>query len=740
MTPKPLRFYLYQDIAGVPTYYVVDGTGNVVTTINKDIAEVEYSPEQWKELEDGYTRSMSMHGIMTRLTNEYTFFGDGAKILNWHVFTKGYDAALKLLVEELQQDSSGFYYTEFANSDIDFGEPQIDHTGTEITLTEKGLGQDLMQNLNTPFNITIDGGDQVYFAGTKVKGKYGYRYSGIRSQSIIDNVVGPGLGDGEYFNLLLVATTTEGFKPVVVQKNQEIFRMGLDSSPVFYGDEAYSKYALMNADNDNIDVLFTHPACIIRWKYEDLGIGSTPISAQFSYYLIIAAENEPFARSAIHVGSVVSAASGVYQYESVGAYTGSFTLAPGERVYICGVITQTTTVSGAFFTNMEDPEIVNPVFETTSLTKPTFVNGLSQRLMWEKTMVALADGKYGSTPADSPILSDPTLVLNDNSPYYTYYTTALHLRGQGAAQFKIQPGELIKDLQSRYPGAVIMKSNLASFDHISKAYDDSVTIADIGVLSDWKITPLNMMGTTLVFGNDFNTTDLLNGADDYNTKSTFVTSARFEQDKEMDFTSKYITSVKSIEKERVEEYGKDTTTSTISDKVFVFSAYPYAGPGGMFLNYPAQTGGVVTGVFFPDWAYNVDLSPRRNALRLSPLINSYTYPSTTPIKFRRSERNSALISNFATTGSVAENSDIVPDSNAVFLPFILKGKSVKPLNLNQMMKDNPYGAVAGTLQKADGTIVPFRAYIKEVKVRPVAKNEFQWDLLLAPSTDILKII
>jgi len=175
-TPYDYRgYFLLDDV----TFVYIDGAGVIQTTtdINLGLANpLRAMPTNWEEIEIEWARSESLHGIFIQTSGTYTFVQDAAKILRSFIITQGYTATLKFRVDVC--DKSTYTYDTYIISDISFELPEISAPDYNVkaVMFENGLGQDIKTNLDTPYEISFDGGIQVYFAGTRVIGAYNYRY------------------------------------------------------------------------------------------------------------------------------------------------------------------------------------------------------------------------------------------------------------------------------------------------------------------------------------------------------------------------------------------------------------------------------------------------------------------------------------------------------------------------------------------------------------------------------------
>ena len=82
--------------------------------------------------------------------------------------------------------------------------------------------------------------------------------------------------------------------------------------------------------------------------------------------------------------------------------------------------------------------------------------------------------------------------------------------------------------------------------------------------------PLNKIATNLLFSYKYNDNDILNGEFDFNTASSFKSELITPNVSKLDFSSKCVSSIYSIEKIRVAEFGKDTTGDKINEDLYLF--------------------------------------------------------------------------------------------------------------------------------------------------------------------------
>lgn len=732
----------------------VDNTGNVVITSDPLIGEanpLRDMPSNWEEIELGYIRSESLDGIFSKTTGEYEFVGDGAKILRHFIFTQGYTANL---IFEVYIRNNNWTYDLWEKSDLSFEKPPIQSPTLSVNalMFEKGLAQRIKNSLNTPYEVDATGSTRVYFLGTRVRGKYNYRFGEAFVRQPWPLVFG--IGVGKYTNSFLVSVNDEGFKPVaIVQASDKGPRYIGDYTPIsgLISDEGY---IFKNTDTQPFAVSYQIENLIPSWRYVAAsGVGSVVAKLELFLLRQLPSGSVSFTILATNPVRTLTSSTTFTTEASISLpLTPLFTdLQPDEMLFLAfgvEVDPSSTPPHGAFDIRAENFADAKFSLQTEFNTKPTFINGVRQPVMFGKIINAVANGEFGVDPYESNFLNTPSAQYVDNFPYHTLFTNGLEIKGVTNTRYKVELGDMISHFKALYPVGIGVVNDKVKLEHLSYFYNDSVTIGDLGEGADAKITLRSDMGTLLKFGWDFDEdVDVLNGNDDYNTILNFKSNGKFQSEKTLEFISPYVASMYQIEKSRVQDAGKDQTGTKVNDQLFVFSIYrdlvPFIPTPEYIPLYTELWGGVVSGVNFPEWAYNVDLSPRRNFERLRGLINSYCNPSAQPLEFQTAERNDALVSKFRDGFSpptyfseITEKADFTPSTSEIFwLPFDYEGEHIIPYDLRQLMAVNPYGAFTLTINGK-----PARIFIDEIKVRPGKRNTFSVKGRFTPSTDLTKFI
>jgi len=754
-TPNKYNFYIYEVVGGIAYYFRIV-SGAVVTTVAKDGSELEYAPAEWDDTDLSWNRSESLHGIISKTSNQYTLYGDGAKILRHIILTKGYDAKVKFLVDILE--NVNWTFVPFSDNDIKIIDAPISYANdsVSISLLESGMGADVIANLDTPYEIPLTGSDviTVEHEGTTVKARYNFRYGDSEiKQYRLNSGVG-GVYAGEYVSLLLVPTSSEGLLPIAAASTSNPLNMGRTINTVFYYNVDLSS---PQYDNEGLSVFqdFDTTKVTVQTKFEwaytpptaPYGIGT----CYFKYYIVVARYLFPLTIHNIYTSSaVVNPTSGVYIDEVINVSSYDIgTVSNEDRIYFVAAIVNDDAggVGGLDFTiKVKDKETSRVFIDIESVTAKSDIEGFRLHTLAQKTVEAFADGRYGSTPFSSPFLSSPSTWIKGTYPYRTIITNGNAVKGIASSVFKLSMKNIIDDVQAHYGCGVGITENQLTIGRISDFYDDSTLIYDLGELTDVEIKQTNDIATNIVFGNKFdNDNDTLNGSFDYNTQSTFKSANISEKETKKEYVSPISASIFNIERLRVAEAGKDTTGNKINDDLYKMEVVDTAVGGKYKLAYASFAGSTsyrINGVLSLSTSYNVAFSPKNMYLRLKGIINSNAYPSVTPITFQKSERSKTLDSQYLDittslyTAQMYENDGFTPDgTELLWLPFEITCKSIVPIDLDAALATNKYGKFKGTWRGKD-----IHFYLKQAVMKPSNRNSFEWTGLLTPSTNILDLI
>lgn len=747
-TPNKYNFYIYEVVGGVPYYFTIV-SGAVTTTTTKDGSELEYAPAEWDDTDLSWNRSESLHGIISKTSNQYTLYGDGAKILRHIVLTKGYDAKVKFLVDV--REDVNWTYVPFSDNDINLIDSNIDYSSesVSVSLLESGMAADVLANLDTPYEIPLTGSDvvTVEHEGTIVKSKFNYRYGDSSCSNATIRTI-----QNEWFCLLTVPTPSEGMRPIAAEQTASPIRMGEMGASSFYGigdptSDQYTRFILA-AYQLTSSVVVKYKSKL-RFRFIPAGIATTATNSYIQVRVITTLGQIFIDQTTLYTGSTISSTTGAWINEDIDVTATIPALNDGYFVYIVvGVYTDPLTLTAPWGWEIETVDEVDSRISLSLDFKSAASNieGFRLHKLAQKTVEAFADGRYGSTPFSSSFLSSPSTWVKGTYPYRTIITNGNAVKGITSSVFKLTLKDIIEDVQANYGCGVGITSNQLTIGRLSDFYDDSTLIYDLGELTDVEIKQTNDIATNIIFGNKFdNDNDTLNGSFDYNTQSTFKSANISEKETKKEYVSPIVASIFNIERLRVAEAGKDTTGNKVNDDLYKMEIVDTAVGGKYKLSYASFAGSTpyrINGALSLSTSYNIAFSPKNMYLRLKGIINSNAYPSVTPITFQKSERSKSLDSQYLDittslyTAQVYEDVGFNPDgTELLWLPFEIKCKSIVPIDLDAALATNKYGKFKGTW---NGVEIHF--YLKQAVMKPSNRDSFEWVGLLTPSTNILDLI
>lgn len=755
------KFWLFFLQFGDQYVYVNDsGEVQFTTDMSEWLANpLRNSLHEWPDVAIAWERSESLKGFFTAISGDYTTSGDAATIIRYIAFTYGYTAKLTLHIYKTSKVDLLPYF--WGKNDILFDKPEVSRAGTvKIRMVETGIAQDFRNNLDTPYEIEMSGADLVdtIHEGTTVSGKYEYKYA----DTVCANI---GARDYEFeaFNLATGFVNSEGLFPIAETRATDSIRMGLLGGSTFYGvtdpefSNQYNQWGL-RAGQTLKEVKITLQNCKFKWIYEKQA-GSTALNpitnCQFSLYVAVGKD-----RSTLRVienlynGAVIPSVNAFTDIidETVNVTDRSIgEVYENEGIYLLmGIYSSATGIGSVnlwgFSIRTFEPENSRITIRTDFDSKPTQVQGFRWYKMWEKLVDKFAGGKYAPVPGKSPYMSDPSTFEKGSYPYRVILTNGQILKGAVGTKTKITMKTMVEDAMSNYPVAVGPENgDTLVIDHISKFYDTSYVIADVGELTNGKIYPLADFGTIVETGHQYDRGDVVNGVFDYCTKSTHKISVILEAEKRTQFLSQINASIYNMEDLRVAQYGKNTTASESTEDVYKYSVV--GTPEGS--NYKIRYAGrspefyeVSTAAGYANTRYNVEFSPGNMLNRLKGIINSNSWPSVLPLKFQISDRNGIINSRFKNAAGTAflprvyDSQEITPNNTELYwLPFKVTGTCVLDEDFEAAMMNNPFGIVRATFRG-----VPIEIHLNRVKFVPKSRNSFDIEGVLSKNVDISKLI
>lgn len=315
-----------------------------------------------------------------------------------------------------------------------------------------------------------------------------------------------------------------------------------------------------------------------------------------------------------------------------------------------------------------------------------------------------------------------------------YATSGNGIREISGSRIKTSLNDFFKSYSSILGAGMGIDSNGVTFESLPYFFT-GLKIADLGSVKDCVFTPATeYLYSSLKVGYKDQKYDTVDGKDEFNSGQVWSLPITRTQ-KELDLTAVYRADVRGIEdiKQNLIGVNKDTIDSDKDNDVFIIklnSALTAPEPSSIYQS--------VTGVNSPERMYNLDLSPKKNLLRNSPLLASSLYfLDKAQIVFESSDKNADL-STIDLSGRVVkeyENININELSGEIFIPVIAEFTSIYDKSLQELIKSNPYGYISFTYLDNE-----YKGYILECSTDESKNSATDFKLLLTSSNKILNLI
>lgn len=272
-------------------------------------------------------------------------------------------------------------------------------------------------------------------------------------------------------------------------------------------------------------------------------------------------------------------------------------------------------------------------------------------------------------------------------------------------------------------------------------YDSSIILLTISNVPDIKRSEAAAYYYSLINnGYEKWETEFLNGLDEFNSKRQFSTGVKSISN-DLTLVSNLIAAGYRIEVTRRNRFRDTSTEDSEYDEDNIIVALNRSVSG---LNVPTMLNvaeknenfSVVNNVFSPETSYNLRLSPVRNLLRWSPVIDAgLTKYVGREIKFTSGEGNYKMSSELASdvcpgrwnNNLIAENENIIwddvdnSDSDPIWLPEIIEFQYPLTLAQWESISANP----KGVFEVSGSTNDYIKGFILELKYKPDDVSDFK---------------
>jgi hypothetical protein len=760
------RFYLRPDTTSY--YQSMSGAVSITTTA----VHLDFDPVGWKEINLQYKRSPEYSGIFRELVVPITFVKDGAAILRHVYYSQGVDGAC--ILEIYRKKATDETYELFYSGDVDFGTSADEDLNFQVNLLDKGLPALFKAYKNTPQKIPLLDADahRINFDGITLQATYPFGTlvnpltPATPWQDFHSNPVGGAAANNTpQWTWETYSIEHEGdINPGLTLSPAPTAAIRMDSSLITSAGAEWNNFHYKASKGGKVVVTLNQKFSYQNNPNTSGALTTAPIKWAFKAIHWDSATNTIAATKTLWAEAGFTPPGQGRTYLSNPA-TGTATFAnvlPDDRIYVVfqvtaqGPFTLPWQFDATFYD--QEPAFASIEIKPFSRLDASQAKAYSLFQLWQKMILSIAGSGY---TAASTLLTDASLLLTDNSPFYTHVTCGDALRNlnqdtNGNASdpaIKTTLDELHATMQAVYMAGIGAEGTTARIERQSYFFNNNVVTATLsGLVKNFRReTAREYLFSSIKAGYQKQSYDATNGRDEFNSEVFFsVPSTAIPAQK--DLQSQYRADMYGIEFTRINLSNKKTTDSASDNDSFLveanstLSAPVTNGPVGYNLaRLQNNTGNSASGLIDSSTAFNLSLSPMRSMFRNAPLLSTAVYPKTIGyVNFQTSDKNEFVVSKLSSgVGQVGENSSIPVSAlnNPLFLPIRFIFETPVPVDIPALIEGNPYGRINFNWRNpATNEVVTLGGFIEEVGINPANNATYTYKLLACPDTDVSKFL
>jgi hypothetical protein len=659
--------------------------------------EIPHAPKGWEETKVDWKRDTNLYWAnIQEFSLPFEFVLSAAQYLRKVLYTSGIDATPTLVVRKLNPKFES--YEDFYEGDLDLSEAIDSRDTFEANLMISDLSAKIKSLNSTDFDYDFNDAIDV-------------RVAGIDLIEYMNN-----LASGSHTKLTdyKLGTLIESYDTV------------LGSFIGFEQTEEERPNFGNWADPDNILIEAQRTTEVSITGTFKVKIKNSLNFGVFSYWnLYIASAGS---RQLIHSTQDIPGNSSNYNRDNPPKevtinISSNFNIVAGEKYYI--MLSFESPFQGSTGHSMF--EIVEGIFRVTvaTTTEPVVIKALRPKTLFDKIINRISP----NSTTQSNVLSSSLEVI----------TSGDAIRGIQFPNLKTSFRDFYQSMNALYNVGLDMSSGNAILEK-KDYFFRPIEIANLGDVKDFKNSPFkDALGSSYKIGYPDSSYDVENGRLEFNSTQEF-TSPAVRVNKNIDLQSIYRADQFGIEELRIKQLSESTDNATETDNkwdktIFMLSITEQPDEFGIYDLEYATAYDEVTGVVSRSSTYNLRITPKKNMLKHMAFLASsfYGINANGSIDFASSTKNADVVTvkDFV---RVAENESIyIRDylANRMFLPFEVSFKSNYPKNLQQLIKNTPYGYFSFTY-KGD----KFKGYLLECSVDIAKNTEQDFKLLLTPENDL----
>jgi len=726
-------------------------------------AHLQFSPDGWNDTMVNWGRSNKYLGLFREFSVPLNFVKDGAKILRWAMWNYGIEAVLYLSILKLDRTTFPDKYEQWYTGELDFSQYKQTKNGVDITIMEGGLSKILKAQEGTSYEVRINDDTErraLYLDGMPFENRV---ECNIFDQEIAGAAFTPG---SEFWVLGTGIISNEG-----------------TSQGVISADQAQSSDQPPNSPNS----FFTSVSKTIPVNISGSISVKNFLSGTTSIKIFIHKHTSDGVFVSEHVIVPIQNISGAGTFITV-SYSFTIPFEPGTKATLYARVEGASSLGGIVNIIGSMSYNYNVTFDSTLCECLTWMR------VFEKLTEKMTKGKYGCRSNFLSSLDDTNLITSGQAirqyksdavikTNFNDFFKACQRWGVGLGiendmliiekheyffqnDIAIELGE-VNDVEWIFAedlGFNTIKSGYTNqtYDNVNGIYEFNVTqqyttpitrnVKELDLICPYRadmtgieLTRLKLFQLDTTDNKADNETFIVNveKGTQYNYyKGTFekqintgsyfilIPTVLFQLPNGQIFTisgTNYtvINTSYLISGFTLIQVLEPVTAGTVTGEISIYDPLIYK------LNRPVYS--PLTGLLFPDEAFNIELSPKRSLLNNGAYIHSVLdFQDAGKVDFQSGEKNSNLVA-----GPISEKGDIViydlPDK--LFLPYYAKFKTKVPLNLPAIMRMTPYSKIAW-LQNG----VRFTGYLWKGGIAPADNDSQSWQILSSPENNLNNLI
>lgn len=738
---NPLFKYAFIDENG--EYYYVDSNGDVDTSVS--IQYLEDDPKDWQNTQVSFTRDGDYHGMMRKSTTPLIFHSNAAKILRSIYYTNFANGYCKVEIYKQNRDftTNNLNYALWYTCEVDFtqstdGDMELPNGDVyfNVRLLELGLSAVLEAHADDTYEIPIyliwgivkllDSDAKLLEIGNITMDSY---YEWV-IPALLDSSGNPVFNSGDYFPTIASLKTDQVFE-VLDTTTQIDSGIGTFQTRVF---------EVLQNHNSTIDLSF-------EGEYTNSGPNGT-----ISYELrrIIDDKDANTISNTVIWSDSQSVNTGQIIPFSI---TDNFNLDWESGWSLRYVFAPNGTVPPQSPAIRVSEEGFLKVY-ATYITPSSQMYGFTYKDLLQKVLDKMGTGYT----IESDLLDDDFLNYFVR-PAYCLVVPAASIRNLDDPRIKTSFNEIIKDLMTMFGAGWGIEGNTLRIEKAEYFYNQSIDLLEIEANSTVQKTISNeYIYNRIKIGFTDTSVDEVNGLQEFCCEHEYNCglNAPTIGAQELNLISPFIHGLYSIENIRSYIFRTDSTSIPTDNETCVIEYNQIVGS----VHYPAKTGfngtDFTTGVKYPADIYNTGHSPKACLIRNLNYIKSYLKDGQI-ITFNTATKNALLEYGNTVDGiRIQENSnieitadgamipsttDLYPDIDRIFLPYIFTYKGEVPENLLALMETVDSGSF-----KKYGVVTIFdngaelKMFVLDIGVNPASEDVYQIRGLCTPSVNLNNLI